>query len=188
VKEELLARENQNERDIQQKEVRAGLRIARDDVLYADAPLKEEDQAVVEAEVPALDSVDVSKFDDSDIEVNINAGSDDSDSDDDSDSEDEEAELLRELAKVKAEREAERQRAAAEEAGIAQRGQEEDAVLSNPLLREELGAGAGPVKRRWDDDTVFKNQARDTREVKKRFINDTLRSDFHKAFLRKYMR
>jgi protein CWC15 len=44
------------------------------------------------------------------------------------------------------------------------------------------------VKRRWDDDVVFKNQARDEPQPKKRFINDAIRSDFHRNFLRKYIR
>ena len=33
---------------------------------------------------------------------------------------------------------------------------------------------------RWDDDIVFKNQARDEPELKKKFVNDTVRSDFHR--------
>jgi hypothetical protein len=40
------------------------------------------------------------------------------------------------------------------------------------------------VKRRWDDDVVFKNQARGTEDKKsKEFVNDLLRSDFHKRFM-----
>jgi hypothetical protein len=38
---------------------------------------------------------------------------------------------------------------------------------------------------RWDDDVVFKNQARGTEDKrKKEFVNDLLRSDFHKRFMR----
>ncbi|KAG5598004.1 hypothetical protein H5410_039236, partial [Solanum commersonii] len=33
---------------------------------------------------------------------------------------------------------------------------------------------------RWDDDVVFKNQARGELKVVKRFINDTIRNDFHR--------
>jgi hypothetical protein len=41
---------------------------------------------------------------------------------------------------------------------------------------------------RWDDDVIFKNQARGVDDQpKKRFINDMLRSDFHKKFLHKYI-
>lgn len=41
---------------------------------------------------------------------------------------------------------------------------------------------------RWDDDVVFKNQARGETKAPKRFINDTIRSDFHRKFLHKYMK
>lgn len=41
---------------------------------------------------------------------------------------------------------------------------------------------------RWDDDVVFKNQARGEIKATKRFINDTIRNDFHKKFLQKYMK
>lgn len=42
------------------------------------------------------------------------------------------------------------------------------------------------VKRRWNDDVVFKNQARDEPKKKQRFINDTIRNDFHRNFLAKF--
>ncbi len=41
---------------------------------------------------------------------------------------------------------------------------------------------------RWDDDVVFKNQARNEPKQQKRFINDTIRNDFHKRFLQRYIR
>lgn len=41
---------------------------------------------------------------------------------------------------------------------------------------------------RWDDDVVFKNQARGETKTAKRFINDTIRNDFHRKFLQKYMK
>ena len=45
------------------------------------------------------------------------------------------------------------------------------------------------MKRKWNDDVVFKNQSRGMEtEKKKRFINDTIRNDFHKAFLKRYMK
>ncbi|KAI4899359.1 hypothetical protein NFI96_032892 [Prochilodus magdalenae] len=46
------------------------------------------------------------------------------------------------------------------------------------------------VKRRWDDDVVFKNCAKgvDESRKEKRFINDTLRSEFHKKFMEKYVK
>ena len=65
-------------------------------------------------------------------------------------------------------------------------------LSSNPLINlssanSDLGSFA--VKRRWDDDVVFKNQAKGVNDKpKKRFINDTTRSDFHRKFLDKYVR
>ena len=92
----------------------------------------------------------------------------DSDDDDDSD-DDEDAELQRELERVRRERlekreKEERERAAAEEAE-----KEKDIALGNPLLNKPDFT----MKRRWDDDVVFKNQARgtDDKGKKKEFIN-----------------
>lgn len=56
----------------------------------------------------------------------------------------------------------------------------------NPLLAG--GDVSFSVKRRWDEDCVFKNQARGEPKQQKRFINDTIRSDFHKRFLQRYIR
>ncbi|KAI1450737.1 Pre-mRNA-splicing factor Cwf15/Cwc15 [Annulohypoxylon stygium] len=112
--------------------------------------------------------------------------SEEEDSDDDDDDEDEEAELLRELERVRKERaqkreEEERAKAAAEE-----EEREREIALGNPLLNPTNFN----TKRRWDDDVVFKNQARGTEDKnkKKEFINDMLRSDFHKRFMNKYVR
>lgn len=45
------------------------------------------------------------------------------------------------------------------------------------------------VKRRWDDDVVFKNCARSEPDKKlNSFINDSLRSEFHKKFMEKYVK
>jgi hypothetical protein len=41
---------------------------------------------------------------------------------------------------------------------------------------------------RWDDDVVFKNQASGETKTPKQFINDTIRSDFHRKFLQRYMK
>ena len=35
---------------------------------------------------------------------------------------------------------------------------------------------------------VFKNQAREPKKEARRFINDTVRNDFHKKFLNKYIK
>ena len=117
----------------------------------------------------------------------------DSDSDADSDSDDE-LELQAELERIKAERaeaiakqvEGERQKREAEH--------KSSAMKSNPLVDLSVGGGAGggdgsaKIKRRWNDDVVFRNQARDEPDIKRRFINDTIRSDFHKAFLKRFIK
>lgn len=42
---------------------------------------------------------------------------------------------------------------------------------------------------RWDDDVVFKNCAKgEDAKLKKGFINDPLRSEFHKKFMEKYVK
>jgi protein CWC15 len=111
---------------------------------------------------------------------------DDSDldsSDSDSDDEGFEEELLqRELEKIKKEREEARVRKEAAESEESLRAKSVAANASNPLL------GSQAVKRKWNDDVVFKNQARSEPEVRKRFVNDTIRNDFHRRFLVKYMR
>ncbi|KAK5128004.1 hypothetical protein LTR85_005121 [Meristemomyces frigidus] len=123
----------------------------------------------------------------------IDADSDDADASSDSDSSDEEeedetAELMRELAKMKAERAETAAKEAAVQAKKDEEQREKDIALGNPLLNE--GRQDYGVKRRWDDDVVFKNQARGTEErgKEKRFVNDLLRSDFHRRFMDKYVR
>ncbi|KAL8273773.1 hypothetical protein Esti_002373 [Eimeria stiedai] len=109
-------------------------------------------------------------------------------------SDDEEGELLRELEKIKKER-AEKQ-AAAERAAEEQRKaeQQQRMLRANPLLLNQAGdageeteGGVGPLKRRWDDEVVFKNQAKHLPAPKKHFINDPVRSEFHKKFLNRYV-
>ncbi|KAL8695889.1 MAG: hypothetical protein Q9201_007916, partial [Fulgogasparrea decipioides] len=114
---------------------------------------------------------------DADSDISSSASSEE-DSDDE---EDETAELLRELEKIKKERaekqaEEERVKAAAE-----QDDRERNIALGNPLLNPYKNS---ETKRRWDEDVVFRNQARGTENKgKKEFVNDLLRSDFHKRFM-----
>ncbi|KAK6435990.1 hypothetical protein LTR95_007821 [Oleoguttula sp. CCFEE 5521] len=115
-----------------------------------------------------------------DIDADSDASASSSESEDES--EDEEAELMRELAKIKAERAETAAKEAAEQANRDEEQREKDIALGNPLLNKTADYG---VKRRWDDDVVFKNQARGTEErgKEKRFVNDLLRSDFHRKFM-----
>jgi len=113
--------------------------------------------------------------------------SDDSDDDDDSDSEDEEELLRREMEKIKAER-AEKERIKEEqEAREREALATEAAMTGNPLLNDG-GKKSGKMKRKWNDDVVFRNQARTDVKTEKRFVNDTVRNDFHKRFINKFMK
>ncbi|XXH04797.1 3'-5'-exoribonuclease [Hypoxylon texense] len=122
-----------------------------------------------------------------DIDADSEEEEDDDDSEEDSDDdEDEEAELQRELEKIRRERAEKREREEREKAAAEEEERERDIALGNPLLNPKNFN----LKRRWDDDVVFKNQARGTEDKgkKKEFINDLLRSDFHKRFMNKYVR
>ena len=113
-----------------------------------------------------------------------------SDSDDDSKSsnssasedDEDEAALLREYAMVKREREQNERMKEEEKAKEIEEKEKEEIMNDNPLSRATPG-----IKRKWYDETVFKNQARVQQKQKKRFINDTVRSDFHKDFLNRFI-
>ncbi|KAL9655516.1 hypothetical protein ABK040_002183 [Willaertia magna] len=129
-------------------------------------------------------------------EENDSSDSDSSDSDSESDeedsSDDENAELARELAKIQKEKELK-----------AKIERQERALTSNPLLKptflnqkdqneEDNEEEEFTLKRRWTDNTIFKNQAKSEKEQelkkKKRFINDTTRNDYHKDFMDRFMK
>merc|ERR1712225_73681 len=93
----------------------------------------------------------------------------------------------RQLEKIKRERAEKREQEEREKAAEEEAAREHDIALGNPLLNPKADFN---VKRRWDDDVIFKNQARgtDDKGKKKEFVNDLLRSDFHKRFMSKYVR
>ena len=158
------------------------------DARVARAPDQLRDVAVAPGALDAYDDRDASDGEGSD-----------SDSDSDSDDDDDGAALRAELEKIRAERDAERRREEDEAAAA------KAAAATNPLLDPappgERNHGAfgdlllirtqapsGAVKRRWNDDVVFRHQARGAPEKKGRtFVNDTIRNDFHKRFLAKYI-
>lgn len=112
---------------------------------------------------------------------------DDEDEEDSSDDEDDAAELMAELQKIKKERANEKVRLEAERKVEEERIRTENILKGNPLLNKDKSQGNFSVKRRWDDDVVFKNCAKGE-EKKSNFINDTLRSEFHKKFMEKYIK
>lgn len=120
-------------------------------------------------------------------EIDADSDGADSDSSEDSDDdEDETAELMRELEKIKRERAEQKAKEVrtscssdhlyfvlivqqeAEKAAEERGRREEDIALGNPLLNPR----AFNVQRRWDDDVIFKNQARGTEQKgRKEFVN-----------------
>ncbi|KAK9510187.1 hypothetical protein O3M35_005026 [Rhynocoris fuscipes] len=114
---------------------------------------------------------------------------DDSDSDG-NDSDDDTAALLAELTRIRKERAVEQIRKEQEKRQEEERIRMENILSGNPLLNYSSQATKTDlkVKRRWDDDVVFKNCARSEPQEKNHFINDSLRSDFHRKFMEKYIK
>ncbi|KAK3932497.1 Protein CWC15-like protein A [Frankliniella fusca] len=109
----------------------------------------------------------------------------------DDDSDDDTAALMAELNRIKKERASDQARKEVEKRQEEERIRMENILSGNPLLNYSAQASKGDlkVKRRWDDDVVFKNCARSEPDKKKeQFINDSLRSDFHRKFMEKYVK
>lgn len=74
----------------------------------------------------------------------------------------------------------------------------ENILKRNPILNSSSKSSSQPtsnefrIKRRQDDDVIFKNCAKaDGSSSENRlaqFINDRLRSDFHRCFMNKYIK
>ena len=95
-----------------------------------------------------------------------------------------EEELMAEFEKVKQERAQAENLKKLEEEAKKQELRNEQLLKGNPLIDAAPGFD---LKRKWTEETVFKNQARGEPQPKKRFINDTVRNDFHKKFLDRYV-
>uniref|UniRef100_A0A060T2D0 Pre-mRNA-splicing factor CWC15 n=1 Tax=Blastobotrys adeninivorans TaxID=409370 RepID=A0A060T2D0_BLAAD len=104
-----------------------------------------------------------------------------SDSESDDDSDDEQA-LLQELERIKKERAEQKRLEQEKEEQARQQAREEEIAYGNPLLNPSF-----TVKRSWTDESVFKNQARQGPK-QEGFVNDMLRSDFHRNFINKYIK
>lgn len=117
-----------------------------------------------------------------------------------SEEEDDTDELLRELEKIKRERAEEKTRQEREQSAAQAAVREIEVATSNPLLNLAAALGQTPginttvpgtfsVKRRWDDDLIFKNQAMNQKkEGSGQFVNDLLRTEFHKKFMTKFIK
>ncbi len=126
----------------------------------------------------------------SDSDKNSDEDSEGGNSEDDDD-DDTEA-LMAELNKIKKERAIEAAKQEADRKAKEEKIRVENILKGNPLLNPSVKDGASSssefkVKRRWDDDVVFKNCAKMDEGKKKDFINDTLRSEFHRKFMDRYV-
>ena len=102
-----------------------------------------------------------------------------SDSDDSSSEDDQEA-LMNELMRLKKERAEEEDRRRKD-----QLQKEQSKYTSNALLNPDYS-----MKVDWREETVFKNQAMNVPENEgshKQYVNDPVRNEYHKRFLRKYI-
>lgn len=99
--------------------------------------------------------------------------------------EDEEEALLKELERIKQERNAAKTKHEAAKLDATLRG---NPLISN-LGNDATNCITDKIISKWDDDVVFKNQAKGHNDrPQKRFINDTIRSDFHRRFLDRYIK
>ncbi|KAI9229472.1 MAG: Pre-mRNA-splicing factor Cwf15/Cwc15 [Piptocephalis tieghemiana] len=169
IDEEML-REDLRRREAEHYEQRRG---------KAKLSIKDKEQLDKLNKLSALDAPESSDDDDDEEEE------DDDDDDGGTSDEDDDAELLRELEKIRRERAEEKEKAKEEQGEAQAEARRQEAAKGNPLLQP----GDFTMKRRWDDDVIFKNQARGMDDkAPKRFVNDTLRSDFHRKFMHKYVR
>ncbi len=102
---------------------------------------------------------------------------------------------MAELQKIKAEKAQEEAEKEEERRAEDEKIRMENILTGNPLLKDKYAAAAAAdksdmkVRKRWDDDVVFKNCSRaEPEQQEKRFINDSLRSDFHRKFMDKYIK
>lgn len=129
---------------------------------------------------------DIEESDGEEGEVFEAAESEEEDSDEDeSEEEDETDMLMRELEKIKKERAQEKEKKEQLQQQLEEEQFQATLLSGNPLLAAPTDLR---IKRRWDEDVVFKNQAKMESKPTKRFINDTIRSDFHRKFLSKYIK
>jgi len=180
-----------------------GLPPLEDPASIASAPLDEETskrrkllQETLELDKDDDDDDDDDEGKEKKSEMDINSDEEESDEDE----EDDTAQLLRELEKIKKERAEEKARLEKEQSASATASRDAEIASANPLLNlaAALGQSSGvnttvpgtfQVKKRWDDDLIFKNQAMDQRpHGQGSFVNDLLRTEFHKKFMAKFIK
>ncbi|KFR08428.1 Spliceosome-associated protein CWC15 [Opisthocomus hoazin] len=147
-----------------------------------DRPTREHTTSSSVSKKPRLDQIPAANLDADDPLTD----EDDEDEDLEDSDDDDTAALLAELEKIKKER-------AEEQARKVKSHPLKSICCSKPnftAVGSSMSWGKKMVKQRWDDDVVFKNCAKGIDETKKdkRFVNDTLRSEFHKKFMEKYIK
>lgn len=169
--------------------------------LKAELEQKEREYLRAQGKLPAWDTSEALFLEDADAERSgieepefnrRDLGSDDleeeslgEDESEESDEDDTEL-LLAELERIKKERADEAARKARLHPVPNEHGTAPAMFDENPLLSQDRSSFA--VKKSWRDDVVFRNQANHETKKQKRFVNDTVRNDFHKQFLDKYVR
>ncbi|CAK7292567.1 Spliceosome-associated protein CWC15 homolog [Vulpes lagopus] len=155
-----------------------------------DYPTREHTTSSSVSKKPRLDQIPAANLDADDP---LTYGEDKDEDFEEKSDDDDTAALLAELEKIKKERAEEQARKEQEQKTEEERICMENILSGNPLLNltgpSQLQANS-KVKRRWGDDVVFKNCAKgvDDQKKDKRFVNDTLRSEFHKKFMEKYIK
>lgn len=164
----------------QATQVRLALKAERDRVREAerDALLEGKVEAILDDN--KLNIVNARKM--AQLDADEDFGSDEfseSDLDDDDDDGIDTVELEAELARLRQIHQEEEEKKQQEI-----REKQEQIRSSEPETRSSFN-----VKRRWDDDVPFKNCARDEPDPKRKlYVNDTLRQEFHKKFMDRYIR
>ena len=144
-------------------------------------------------EVPVnLDADEVLPDDDDDqTEEKRSSDEESNESEEELEEDDDTEALMAELNRIKQERASEAARQEAERKARDEKIRVENILKGNPLLATNtkvVAADEFKVKRRWDDDVVFKNCAKMDDGKKKDYVNDTLRSEFHRKFMDRYVK
>lgn len=152
-------------------------RVAQKEALLGNESVIEDDE--LSLRIPTIVNARKMAQLDKDEDFGSDDGLSESDFTDDDDEDDPE-ELMAELNRIKQERQAE------EEKRERELRERQDKVRSN---HDDETASNFSVKRRWDDDVPFKNCARgESMRKNTPYVNDTLRQEFHKKFMYKYIR
>ncbi|CAK56359.1 unnamed protein product (macronuclear) [Paramecium tetraurelia] len=166
---------NQN-KDVQEPQILKKTKVEEKEIYPQDADDKEfikssddEEENVQKPEKPTVQQQELK------IEEDSSSSS--------SDEEDDDELLMREYQKIKEQREIEEKKKILEKQEYLEKNREEEIIKGNPLLVSEDYS----LKKKWYEDTIFKNQSRLEVKEKQRFINDAVRSDFHRKFLNRYI-